>query len=36
MYPTDYSKEQYTTQMWIFEGITDYYADVALQAFEQA
>lgn len=30
MYPTDYSKEQYTTQMWIFEGITDYYADVAL------
>ena len=30
MYPTDYSSEQYTTQMWIFEGITDYYADVAL------
>jgi predicted metalloprotease with PDZ domain len=30
MYPTDYSTEQYTTQMWIFEGITDYYADVAL------
>jgi len=30
MYPTDYSQEQYTTQMWIFEGITDYYADVAL------
>ncbi len=30
MYPTDYSREQYTTQMWIFEGITDYYADVAL------
>lgn len=31
MYPTDYSREQYTTQMWIFEGITDYYADLALQ-----
>jgi predicted metalloprotease with PDZ domain len=31
MYPTDYSTEQYTTQMWIFEGITDYYADVALR-----
>lgn len=31
MYPTDYSTEQYTTQMWIFEGITDYYADVTLQ-----
>ena len=30
MWPTDYSTEQYTTQMWIFEGITDYYADVAL------
>ena len=30
MYPTDYSSEQYTTQMWIFEGITDYYADLAL------
>jgi predicted metalloprotease with PDZ domain len=30
MVPTDYSTEQYTTQMWIFEGITDYYGDVAL------
>ncbi len=30
MYPTDYSKEQYTSQMWIFEGITDYYGDVAM------
>ncbi|MEZ4696743.1 MAG: PDZ domain-containing protein [Rhodothermales bacterium] len=30
MYPTDYSREQYTTQMWIFEGITDYFGDVAL------
>ncbi|GIV59357.1 MAG: peptidase M61 [Rhodothermaceae bacterium] len=28
--PTDYAQPQYTTQMWIFEGITDYYADVFL------
>ena len=28
--PTDYSREQYTTQMWLFEGITDYYGDLAL------
>ena len=30
LYPTDYSREQYTSQMWIFEGITDYYAEVAM------
>ncbi len=29
MYPTDYSTEAYTTQMWIYEGITDYYADLS-------
>ncbi len=30
MVPTDYSREQYTTLMWLFEGITDYYGDLAL------
>lgn len=31
MEPTDYSREQYTTLMWLFEGITDYYGDLALR-----
>ncbi len=30
IYQADYSSEQYTTTMWIYEGITSYYASVAL------
>jgi predicted metalloprotease with PDZ domain len=30
MVPTDYGHEQYTSLMWIFEGTTDYYADLLL------
>ncbi|PYS67810.1 MAG: peptidase M61 [Acidobacteria bacterium] len=29
--PFDYSKENYTKLLWVAEGITDYYADVALR-----
>jgi predicted metalloprotease with PDZ domain len=30
MVPTDYGREQYTSLMWLFEGTTDYYADLLL------
>src|SRR6185503_3910400 len=29
--PFDYTKENYTKVLWVAEGITDYYADVALR-----
>src|SRR5437773_12574848 len=29
--PFDYTKENYTKQLWVAEGITDYYADIALR-----
>ncbi|MFQ5569643.1 MAG: M61 family metallopeptidase [Rhodothermales bacterium] len=30
MYPPDYSVANYTTQMWIYEGVTDYFSDLLL------
>ncbi|MEE8305657.1 MAG: peptidase M61, partial [Gammaproteobacteria bacterium] len=30
IYYPDYSKENYTTTMWIYEGITSYYTGVTL------
>ncbi len=30
IYHPDYSKENYTTTMWLYEGITSYYADLTL------
>jgi predicted metalloprotease with PDZ domain len=29
--PFDYTQENYTKMLWVAEGITDYYADVALR-----
>ena len=29
--PFDYNKENYTRNLWVAEGITDYYADIALR-----
>ena len=29
--PFDYTKENYTKLLWVAEGITDYYADIALR-----
>jgi len=29
--PFDYTKENYTKMLWVAEGITDYYADIALR-----